>query len=62
MMTIIVRFELFLNAKMHLDLENFLIVKLLDYKEFETQLFYIIKTLKLPNKRMGDNEIIQIEG
>jgi len=62
MMTIIVRFELFLNAKMHLDLENFLIVKLLDYKEFETQLFYIIKTLKLPNKRMGVNEIIQIEG
>ena len=47
---------------MHLDLENFLIVKLLDYKEFETQLFHIIKKLKLPNKRMGVNEIIQIEG
>jgi len=50
-----------LTAKMHLDLENSLIVKLLDYKEFETQLFHIIEKLKLPNKKMGVNEIIQIE-
>jgi hypothetical protein len=49
------------TAKMHLDLENGFIVKLLDKKEFETQLFHIIGKLKLPNKKMGVNEIIQIE-